>query len=69
MDHAIRVRAKELEADGLRGVDAVHVACAEAVGADYFCSCDDRLLRRARTIEGLRVKVVSLLALAGELAQ
>lgn len=69
VDHAIRVRAKELEADGLRGMDAVHVACAEAVGADYFCSCDDRLLRRARTVEGLRVKVVSLLALAGELAQ
>lgn len=69
VDHSIHMRAKELEADGLRGMDAIHIACAEAAGSDYFCSCDDRLLRRARTIEGLRVKVVSLLALAGELAQ
>ena len=69
VDHAISMRAKELEAGGLRGMDALHIACAEAAGADYFCSCDDRLLRRARVIEGLRVKVVSLLVLAGELAQ
>ena len=69
VDYAISMRAKELEAGGLRGMDALHIACAEAAGADYFCSCDDRLLRRARVIEGLRVKVVSLLVLAGELAQ
>jgi predicted nucleic acid-binding protein len=69
VDHAISMRAKELEAGGLRGMDALRIACAEAAGADYFCSCDDRLLRRARVIEGLRVKVVSLLVLAGELAQ
>ena len=27
-------------------LDALHLSCAEAAGADQFLTCDDRLLRR-----------------------
>jgi predicted nucleic acid-binding protein len=32
---------------GLGIADAAHVACAE-VNADYFISCDDRLIKRSK---------------------
>jgi len=69
VDEAIHARARELEASGIRGMDALHLACAEAAGVNYFSSCDDRFLRKARTIVGLGVTVVSLLELVEELAR
>ena len=39
-------RALELEAAGLKALDALHLAAAEAAGATHFVSCDDRLLKR-----------------------
>lgn len=43
---AIIARAKELEKQGLKTIDALHIACAEAVSSQYFLTCDDRLIRR-----------------------
>ncbi len=42
----IRERALELEKEGLKAVDALHIACAEAAGSEYFLTCDDQVLRR-----------------------
>jgi predicted nucleic acid-binding protein len=39
-------RAKELEKVGLRGLDALHVAAAEAGGARILITTDDRMLKR-----------------------
>lgn len=36
----------QLERQGLKAVDALHVACAEAAESEYFLTCDDRLVRR-----------------------
>ena len=69
VDEAVHARARELETTGIRGMDALHLACAEAAGVNYFSSCDDRFLRKARTIVGLGVTVVSLLELVEELAR
>ncbi len=69
IDRTITQRAKALEGYGLKGVDALHVACAEAEQVDYFCSCDDRLLKRARSLNNLRVQVVSPLELAQEIIE
>ena len=30
----------------LGDIDALHVACAEAMSVDYFITCDDRLIKR-----------------------
>src|SRR5829696_6661854 len=38
---ALAARAAELGAAGLAPLDALHLASAEASGADYFCTCDD----------------------------
>jgi predicted nucleic acid-binding protein len=52
-------RGRELEALGFKPADALHVASAEALGADVMLSCDDRLCRLARRRKQLRVRVVN----------
>jgi predicted nucleic acid-binding protein len=46
VDEAIRQRAEDLEQNGLKAIDALHVACAEAVNSNYFITCDKRLINR-----------------------
>jgi predicted nucleic acid-binding protein len=41
------LRARALERHGLRGLDALHVAAAEAGGAELLVTTDDRLVKRA----------------------
>jgi len=52
-------RAEELESHGLRGLDAIHIACAESGGADLLVTTDDRMLRNSRRAGVLRVRVVA----------
>ena len=59
LDERVEKRAKEFSDAGLKPFDALHLASAEAAQADYFCTCDDRLLRQAKGIENLEVKVIS----------
>ncbi|NJL37781.1 MAG: type II toxin-antitoxin system VapC family toxin [Leptolyngbyaceae cyanobacterium SM1_4_3] len=46
VDEAIRKRAEKLEKNGLKAIDALHIAYAEAVNSDYFITCDKRLINR-----------------------
>ena len=39
-------RAQEIEALGIKGLDALHLACAERLKTDYFVTCDDRIIRK-----------------------
>ena len=48
VDEAIRLRSEILVADGLKAIDALHVACAEAAKCEYFITCDDQVVRRYR---------------------
>ena len=54
-----------MESLGLKGRDALHLAAAENARVNYFVTCDDKLLRRARRI-GSTVRVVSPLELSEE---
>lgn len=56
VNEAICQRAEELEQNGLKAIDALHVACAEAINSDYFITCDKRLINR---YSGLVMKVVN----------
>jgi predicted nucleic acid-binding protein len=67
VDSGITERAKELEGAGFKAMDALHLACAEAEQVDFFCSCDDRLLRKAKGLSTLTVRIVSPLELAEEI--
>lgn len=46
LNEAVRQRAEQLEQQGVKAVDALHVACAEAASSDYFLTCDKRLINR-----------------------
>ena len=56
-------KAEQYTAAGVKPLDALHLATAVEAGADYFCSCDDRLLRRAKGLDTGSVQVVSPLEL------
>jgi predicted nucleic acid-binding protein len=51
VNDSIRERAESLEAHGLKAIDALHVACAEAAGVDYLLTCDDRILKKQKYVK------------------
>jgi predicted nucleic acid-binding protein len=60
-------RAATLTTFGFRPLDALHLALAEAGNADYFCTCDDKLLRSAKRVKDLAVKVINPVDLVQEI--
>ena len=56
VNESIRQRAEQLEYNGLKAVDALHVASAEAANSDWFVTCDQRLINRCSE---LTMKVVN----------
>lgn len=69
VDESIEQRALHFVRMSIKIMDALHLAAAEAAGADYFCTCDDRFLRRTKTVVGLQTDVVSPLELIEVLEQ
>ena len=59
LNEQIERRAKEFDKIGIKALDALHLASAEAAGVEYFCTCDDKLLSRAKSVADLKTKVVS----------
>lgn len=59
VDTDVQTRAKELNAKGMMALDALHLASAESAGADYFCTCDDKLLKKAKRLCAAGLKAVS----------
>jgi predicted nucleic acid-binding protein len=59
VNEEIRQRADTLERDGLKPIDALHVACAEIARADYFVTCDDRLLNRYQSLHQQDIKLAT----------
>ena len=55
--------------EGIKPVDALHLASAVEAKADYFCTCDDRFLKRAKAVDTGQTKVVSPLELITEVTQ
>ena len=66
---AVESFALQMEQQGLGAMDAIHLALASAAKADFFCTCDDRLLRKAQAIQGLFCKVTTLLGLVPEVTK
>lgn len=56
VDGVIFQRAEALEKQGLKAIDALHIACAEALNSNYFITCDKRLINRC---SGLAMKVMN----------
>lgn len=68
-DSRVEERARALYASGIRPLDALHLASAVVAEANYFCTCDDRFLKRAKAANTLQTKVVSPLELIVEVAR
>lgn len=60
-------RAAEIMQVGIKPLDALHIALAESGSADYFCTCDDKLMRNIKKVQDLAVKVVNPVDLVQEI--
>ncbi len=58
VDNDVQTRAKELTAKGVMALDALHLAAAETGLADCFCTCDDKLLKKAKRLCAPTIKAV-----------
>ncbi len=47
--------AHSVQASGLRGKDALHIACALEAAADYFITTDDSIIKKMHSFAKLRV--------------
>jgi len=64
---AVEQLAEKYVALGIKALDALHLASAIEAGADYFCTCDDKLLRRARIVDTGATRVVSVMEMSEEI--
>src|SRR5688572_2939138 len=64
----IQTHAQALIRSGVKPLDALHLAFASWAKLDYFCTCDDRLLKKSKRLKGLSTIVVSPLELIAEIA-
>ena len=55
VDEGIRLRARDFEAAGVKPIDALHVACAEAAACDWFFTTDKDLLKKAHGLSPMRI--------------
>jgi predicted nucleic acid-binding protein len=68
LNDEIETQADNFVQAGIQPMDALHLASASWMKADYFCTCDDRLLKSSRNLKGLTTGVVSPLQLVAEVA-
>jgi len=64
---AVLERAGHLRDSGILPLDALHLASAIEAGADFFCTCDDKFLRKAKRLSIEKTKIVTPLELIMEL--
>ncbi len=64
---SLRERVNVLVGKGIKPLDAVHVAFAEAAGCDVLLTCDDRLLRRVKRLR-LSLQVMNPVEYVAEIA-
>jgi predicted nucleic acid-binding protein len=62
----VEAMAEFFEKRGMAPMDAVHLALASTNRADFFATCDDKLVRRCRKLPELGCHVVSALDLVPE---
>jgi len=50
-NQAIQVKAENLERNGIKGKDSVHLGCALVGGCSHFVTCDDRIIKRSAALD------------------
>lgn len=59
LNEEIERRARNFGEFGIKPLDALHLASAEAAQVDYFCTCDDQFSKYAKRVEDLKTMVLS----------
>jgi predicted nucleic acid-binding protein len=44
-----------LNSKGLQKIDSLHIACAVFTKADYFLTTDDKVIKKANTLTGIKI--------------
>ena len=57
-DDFIIANAREFETIGIRPRDAIHLACALKGEAEYFLTCDNKLIKKASEL-GINLKILN----------
>ncbi|MDQ3254162.1 MAG: PIN domain-containing protein [Acidobacteriota bacterium] len=65
--NAVQSRARNMIASGVMPLDALHLASAQEAQADYFCTCDDKLLKKAKPLCEPSMRVLSPVQLLQEI--
>jgi hypothetical protein len=65
----VEAHAQELHRLGIKPMDSLHLAFASWTRADFFCTCDDKLLNRAKKLNSLNTTVVTPLQLVAEVTK
>ena len=69
INNEIELLAKEYNNNGIKPMDALHLACAINIKADYFCTTDDKFLKKAKCLISPFTKVLSPLELIIEVTE
>lgn len=67
LNSELEALARKMTSWGIKPLDALHLASASISSADYFCTCDDKFLKKAKSFEELKLKVVTPTELVMEL--
>lgn len=57
-DDFIIAKAREFETIGIRPRDAIHLACALKGEAEYFLTCDNKLIKKSSEL-GINLKIMN----------
>jgi len=52
---AILATMTDIVATGFKSLDALHIACAQALECEYFLTVDKGILKKAESIAGIRI--------------
>lgn len=59
----VESEAATLIGSGVKPLDALHLAFASRAEVEYFCTCDDKLLKKAKKLKSLKTTTVTPLEL------
>ena len=55
VDDVLIQRGEGIGRFGIRAMDALHIACAEAASCDWFLTTDRGILKKLQTLGGMRI--------------
>ncbi|MBU2447468.1 MAG: PIN domain-containing protein [Bacteroidetes bacterium] len=65
LNRNVEKRARFLHKSNIQALDALHLASADIGRADYFCTCDESLMKKARRMNFMKMKILTPIELIG----